>query len=105
MRSSIKRHKRPRSKNARDMAKAHDPDLRKIWTELYAQVQAGTISKSDMYIKYNKAVTELLQNEDWNKHYSSMAYHQEPGRAPPTDEETHEEDFSRPQTLQFVSRG
>lgn len=65
--------KRMRSKNARDMVKSHHPDIRRKWTELSEQVKAKTITESEKFTMYDKAITELLSDEGLNAEYTAMA--------------------------------
>lgn len=75
-----KPEKRPRSKNARDMAKARDPGLQERLKELNAQVKDGTITKSQMISTYNHLVTQLLKDPSMDAIYTSMAEMDAAGR-------------------------
>lgn len=72
-RLAIKPDKRPRSKNAKDMAKAHDPDIRRMWGELCARVKRKEITDSAKFKRYNEAISELLKDDAASAKYTAMA--------------------------------
>lgn len=59
--------------NARDMAKAEDPECRQKWQALHTQFKAGQISKTEMFAQHNHFVNDRLQDPVLLERFTGMA--------------------------------
>lgn len=86
------------------MAKVNHPQLKTLWTELRARVKDGELTRSQMLVEHNNAVTKLLQDEQWNVYYSEMANRPDADGPPLVERVTDDEpNHSSTRTLQFIS--
>lgn len=65
--------KKPRAKNARDIAAKNDPVVREKRRDLNKQMKSGAITRSKMVAELNRVVTIRLQDSELRKRYFELA--------------------------------